>query len=78
MARARNPDRDRAFLIWLDSGGTAKLSDIAAQIGVPDSRIRKWKTEDKWDEKIKERSDSAKIKCTPCQGQFKKGAYKNL
>ena len=60
MARARNPDRDRAFLIWLDSGGTAKLSDIAAQIGVPDSRIRKWKTEDQWDEKIKERSDSAK------------------
>lgn len=60
MARPRNPDRDRAFEIWRDSGGTAKLKDIAAQIGVPDSRIRKWKTEDQWDEKIKERSDSGK------------------
>lgn len=57
MARPRNPARDKAFELWHDSGGTAKLTDIAAQLGVPDSRIRKWKTEDKWDEKIKERSD---------------------
>lgn len=60
MARPRNPDRDRAFEIWRNSGGTAKLKDIADQIGVPASRIRKWKTEDKWEEKIKERSDSNK------------------
>lgn len=60
MARPRNPDRDRAFQIWKDSDGVTKLKDIAAELGIPDSRIRKWKTEDKWDEKIKERSDSAK------------------
>jgi uncharacterized protein YjcR len=55
--RPRNPDRDRAFELWRDSGGTAKLKDIAEKLGVPDSRIRKWKTEDNWDERIKERSD---------------------
>ncbi|SFM21657.1 phage terminase small subunit-related protein [Pelosinus propionicus] len=57
MARPRNPDRDKAFEIWLNSNGTAKLKDIAAEISIPDSRIRKWKTEDNWDQKIKERSD---------------------
>lgn len=36
------------------------LKDIATALGVPDSRVRKWKTEDKWDKKIKERSDSDK------------------
>jgi uncharacterized protein YjcR len=60
MARPRNPDRDKAFEIWSESGGAAKLKDIANQIGVPDSRLRKWKTEDNWDQKIKERSDSNK------------------
>ena len=60
MARPRNPDRDKAFEIWLESKGTAKLKDIAIEIGIPDSRVRKWKTEDNWDQKIKERSDSNK------------------
>lgn len=60
MARPRNQERDKAFEIWCDSGGNAKLKEIAVQIGVPDSRIRKWKTEDNWEEKIKERSDSNK------------------
>lgn len=60
MARARNPNRDKAFKIYLDSHGKIKLKDIADQLDIPDSRIRKWKTEDKWDKKIKERSDSGK------------------
>ncbi len=64
MARPRNPERDKAFEIWRDSGGSAKLKDIAKQMGVPDSRLRKWKTEDKWEEKIKERSGKVKKKWT--------------
>lgn len=60
MPRARNPNRDKAFEIWQDSGGKVPLKEIAEQLDLPDSRIRKWKTEDKWDEKIKERSDSSK------------------
>jgi len=60
MARPREEKRDAAFNLWADSGGSAKLKDIATQLGVPDSRIRKWKTVDKWEEKIKERSHSNK------------------
>lgn len=53
MARARSPDRDKAFEIWKNSNGTIKLKDIAAELNLPDSRIRKWKAEDNWEEKVK-------------------------
>lgn len=77
MARPRNPERDKAFEIWRDSGGNAKLKEIAEQIGVPDSRIRKWKTEDNWEEKIKERSDSNKGALLNSKGSApKRGAPK--
>ncbi|WP_083964359.1 phage terminase small subunit-related protein [Shimazuella kribbensis] len=39
--------------MWRDSKGTAKLKDIAQQLSIPDSRVRKWKTEDKWEDKTK-------------------------
>jgi uncharacterized protein YjcR len=29
------------------------MKEIADELGLPASRIRKWKTEDKWDEKIR-------------------------
>ena len=75
--RPRNPDRDRAFELWRDSGGSAKLKDIAEQIGIPDSRIRKWKTEDNWDGKIKERSDMNKGALLNSKGSVpKRGAPK--
>jgi len=75
--RPRNPDRDKAFQIWSNSGGTAKLKDIANEIGVPDSRIRKWKTEDNWDERIKERSDINKGALLNAKGSApKRGAPK--
>lgn len=59
MARKRNPKRDEAYQIYADSGGQVKLADIAAQLNIPDVRIRKWKSVDKWEEKIRERSNSA-------------------
>jgi uncharacterized protein YjcR len=75
MARPRNPERDKAFEIWLASGATAKLKDIANELGVPDSRIRKWKAEDDWDAKIKERSDTNKGALVNSKGSApKKGA----
>ncbi|CAH2213221.1 phage terminase small subunit-related protein [Tepidibacter aestuarii] len=42
MARARSPNRDKAKEIYLDSKGLVKLKDIAAELGVRDSQIRKW------------------------------------
>lgn len=52
MARARSPDRDKAFEMWRDSGGTMKLKDIADALGLSDTQIRKWKNQDKWDEQL--------------------------
>lgn len=52
MARPRNPKRDQAFDIWKESGGKKKLKDIAVELGVSDSQIRKWKNQDKWDEAL--------------------------
>lgn len=56
MGRARNPARDKAYDMWVASDCKAKIKDIAATLGVPDSQVRKWKSEDKWDKKKKERS----------------------
>lgn len=60
MARARNPQREEALRIYRESGGTIKLAEIAARLGLPANRIRKWKAEDRWERTKKERSDSGK------------------
>lgn len=52
MARARSPDREKAFDLWIKSAGSLKLKDIAEKIGVSDQQIRKWKSQDKWDQKL--------------------------
>jgi len=54
MARERSPQRDKAFEIWQSSGGTIKLKDIAAELGVSDIQIRKWKNQDRWEEKLQQ------------------------
>ncbi|MGU8571800.1 terminase small subunit [Clostridium perfringens] len=53
MARARSPNRDKAFEIYKDHDGDIKLIDIAKELNLKDSQIRKWKSQDNWDEKLK-------------------------
>ncbi|WP_312131064.1 phage terminase small subunit [Lysinibacillus capsici] len=53
MARPRNPKRDEAFQMWLESKGQVLLKDIAEQLDLSDSQIRKWKNQDKWDDQLK-------------------------
>lgn len=48
MPRARSPKRDEAYQIWLDSGKKKKLKDIASELGVSETQIRKWKNQDRW------------------------------
>ncbi len=48
MPRQRSPKRDLAYQLWLDSGKKKKLKDIAEEIGVSESQVRKWKKEDNW------------------------------
>lgn len=49
MPRARSPERDLAYQLWLDSGKKKKLKEIAEGLGVPEGQVRKWKNLDKWD-----------------------------
>lgn len=49
MPRPRSPDRDRAYQLWLESGKKKLLKDIAAELGVSEVQIRKWKNQDRWD-----------------------------
>lgn len=64
MARQRSPDRDKAKEMYLDSKGKLKLKDIAEQLGVKDSQIRKWKSEDKWEEELKGTLSNSKSNVT--------------
>ncbi|EEM58660.1 terminase [Bacillus thuringiensis serovar israelensis] len=52
MARQRSPDRDKAFEIYKASKGEKPLVDIAAELKLKPSQIRKWKSQDKWDEQM--------------------------
>lgn len=54
MPRKRDPKRDEAKAIWLKSNETLKLVDLAKQMEVTPSTIRKWKAQDKWDHDLKE------------------------
>ena len=50
MPRPRSPNRDKAFELWLKSGKNRTLKEIAQELGVSESQVRKWKNLDKWDE----------------------------
>lgn len=51
MPRARSPNRDKAFELWIASKGKRELKDIAAELGVSPEQVRKWKHADDWDGK---------------------------
>lgn len=52
MAPRKSENRIKAEQIWLESGGVMKLKDIAAQLGVSDTQVRKWKSQDDWEAKL--------------------------
>jgi len=52
MAPKRSPERDKAFHLWRDSNKTIPHKDIAEQLGIAETLVRKWKCQDKWNEKI--------------------------
>lgn len=55
MARPRNPERDKAMQSYLDSDGKISTKALAQAAGVPEGRIRKWKSEDKWVEALEKK-----------------------
>lgn len=52
MPRARSPKRDKAYQLWIASDGKKKLKDIAAELEVSETQIRKWKNQDKWNSNV--------------------------
>lgn len=48
VPRARSPKRDKAYQIWIKSNKTKTSKEIAKELGVSESQIRKWKAQDKW------------------------------
>lgn len=48
MPRARSPKRDEAYKIWLASGKKKQLKDIASELGISETQVRKWKNQDNW------------------------------
>lgn len=49
MARARSPNREKAYELWIKSNKSRLLKDIAAELGVSETQVRKWKNQDNWD-----------------------------
>lgn len=49
MPKPKSPLRERAYAIWIASDKKIKLTEIARQLGVSDSQIRRWKSQDKWE-----------------------------
>jgi len=46
--REKSPERIRALELWKASGGKKPPRDIAVELGVSDSLVRKWKNLDQW------------------------------
>ncbi|ETT31552.1 phage-like terminase small subunit yqas [Paenibacillus sp. FSL R5-192] len=52
MARERSPERDKATLMWLESGGMMKLKDIAAAFSILESKVRNRMSMDRWEDEL--------------------------
>jgi len=53
MAKQGSHNRDKARKMYLESNGTMKLINIEVTLNLKDSQIRKWKLQDKWEDKLK-------------------------
>lgn len=52
MARARDPNRSRAFEIYKEHAGNIDLVEIASQLNISPGTIRGWKSKDSWEEQL--------------------------
>lgn len=52
MARARSPNRDKAFELYKEHNGEITLREIAKKLNTPEKTISGWKAKDKWHNKL--------------------------
>lgn len=48
MPRARDPNRDKAYKIWLEHNGNITNRAIAEQLNIDEKKIAVWKQRDQW------------------------------
>ena len=60
--------RDEAYRIWIESNKQKPLKDIAEELGVSPSPVRKWKSEDKWDGESKQSAPNEKERYESMRG----------
>ena len=79
MSNPRSPDADKrsverkeAERIYLEAKGDIKLVDIAKKLGLPDNKVRKWKSLDDWEGKLHPQQYSKGKKKTSGAFHFKK------
>lgn len=52
MPRPRSPNRDKAFLIYQEHGGTIENRRIAEMLEISEKTVSGWKCKDKWEEQL--------------------------
>lgn len=52
MGRQKSANRERAFEIFVESGGKATSAEIAEQLGEKINNINSWRSKDKWRQKV--------------------------
>lgn len=52
MARARDPNRNKAFEIYKEHKGNIDLVEIASQLNISPGTVRGWKSKDSWNDKL--------------------------
>ncbi|MDO4301770.1 MAG: phage terminase small subunit [Clostridia bacterium] len=53
MPRQRNPERVRSLERYIKGKGKVTIAELAAEANVSEGQIRKWKSQDKWDDVLK-------------------------
>ena len=64
MPRARSPERDKAFELYKESGGTLENRRIAEALDIDEKTVAVWKGRDKWNGKLNVVQQSKKECCT--------------
>lgn len=54
MAKSRDPRRETAKKLWLQSDGAKNSRQLSEETGVSSTRIRKWKAQDQWEAALQE------------------------
>lgn len=78
MARQRSPDRDKAFEIYKASKGEKPLVEIAKELNLRPSQVRKWKSQDQWDEHMNGNVTIAKRSVTNVKNPKTKAKLKEM